>query len=98
MIPLENKLDQCCILGEHKLDETFLTFQLLIDGFARPYRFYKNKHGREVMVYIQGKISSEILEKRIFLNDIECLFPELKRLSLFKEVATLRNVSSTISK
>ena len=50
------------------------------------------------MVYIQEKISSGILEKRSFLNDIECLFPELKRLSLFKEVATLRNVSSTISK
>ena len=50
------------------------------------------------MVYIQENISSGILEKRSFLNDIECLFPELKRLSLFKEVATLRNVSSTISK
>ena len=50
------------------------------------------------MVYIQEKISSGILEKRSFLNDIECLFPELKRLSLFKEVTTLRNVLSVISK
>ena len=33
------------ILTEAKLDETFLISQFLIDGFSKPYRFDRNKHG-----------------------------------------------------
>ena len=51
------------ILTETKLDETILISQFLVDGFSKPYRFDKNKHGGEVMAYLWNTISSKILEK-----------------------------------
>ena len=52
------------IFTEAKLDETFLISQFLMDGFSKPYRFDRNKHGGGVMVYIRDTISSNILEKK----------------------------------
>ena len=49
-------------LTDTKLDETFLITQFLMNGFSKPYRFDKNKHGAEVMVYIRDTIPNTILE------------------------------------
>ena len=84
---IRNKFDQLkdtvlkyidiLILTETKLDETFLTSQFLMDGFSKPYRFDRNKHGGGVMIYIRDTIPSKILEKHSCPNNIECLFIEL---------------------
>ena len=65
------------ILTETKLDETFLTSQFLMDGFFKPYKFDRNKHGGEVMVYILDTIPVKILEKHSCPSDIECVFKEV---------------------
>ena len=84
---ITNKLDQLkdtvlkytdiLVLTETKLGETFLISQFLMDGFSKPYKFDRNKHGGGVMVYIRDTIPSRILEKNSCSNDIECLFIEL---------------------
>ena len=44
-----------------------------MDGFSKPYRFDRNKHGGGIMIYIRGTIPSKILEKHSCPNDIECM-------------------------
>ena len=51
--------------------------KLLMDGFSKPYRSVRNKDGEGVMVFIRDTISSKILEKHIFPNDVESIFEEL---------------------
>ena len=56
---ITNKLDQLkdtvlkytdiLVLTETKLGETFLISQFLMDGFSKPYKFDRNKHGGGVM-------------------------------------------------
>ena len=48
-----------------------------MDGFSKPYRSDRKKHGGGIMIYIRGTIPSKILEKHSCPNDIECLFTEL---------------------
>ena len=84
---IRNKFDQLkdtvlkyidiLILTDPKLDETFLISQFLMDGFSKPHRFDRNKHGGGVMVYIRDTIPSKILEKHSCPNNIECFFIEL---------------------
>ena len=71
--------------------ETFLESLILMDGFSKPYRLDRNKNGGRVMIFIRATISSKILEKHIFPNDVESIFAELK------QMGTLRNIPSTIS-
>ena len=104
---IRNKFDQLkdtvlkytdiLILTETKLDDTFLTSQFLMDGLSRPYRFYRNKYGGGVMIYIRDTIPSKIIGKHSCPSNIECLFIELN-FRKCKWLATLRNVSSAISK
>ena len=85
--PIRNKFDQLkdivpkyiniLILTETKLDETFLICQCLMDYLSQPYRFDRNKHGSEVMVYIWDIIPSKVLENHSCPNNIECLFIKL---------------------
>ena len=83
---IRNKFDQLkdtvltidiLILTETKLDETFLISQFLMDGFSKPHRFDRNKHGGGIMIYIRDTIPSKILEKHSCPNNTECLFIEL---------------------
>ena len=64
-------------MTETKLDETFLESLFLMDGFSKPYRLDRNKNGGGVMIFIRDTISSKILEKHIFPNDVESIFVEL---------------------
>ena len=59
------------VVTETKLDETFLESLLLMDGFSKPYRLGRNKNAGGVVIFIHDTISSKILEKHIFPNDVE---------------------------
>ena len=48
-----------------------------MDGFPKPYRLERNKDGVGIMIFIRNTISSKILEKRNFPNDVKCIFVEL---------------------
>ena len=65
------------VVTETKLDETFLEPLFLMDGFSKRYRLGRNKNGRRVIIFIRDTISSKILEKHIYSNDVESIFAEL---------------------
>ena len=65
------------VVTETKLDETFLESLFLMDGFSKPYRLDRNKNGGRIMIFIRDTISSKILEKHIFPNDVESIFLKL---------------------
>ena len=65
------------VITETKLDETLLESISLMDGFSKSCRLDRNKNGVEIMIFIRDTISSKILEKHIFQNDVESIFVEL---------------------
>ena len=83
---LPNKFDQLreivlkdvdvFVITETKLDDTFLTSQVLVTGFSVPYRLDQNRNGGEIMIFIRDYIPSRVLTKHVFPDDIEGLFIE----------------------
>lgn len=65
------------IFSETKLDSSYPTSQLLIDGFSIPFRKGRNCNGGGLLVYIREDIPSKLLSKHTFLDDIEVLFVEV---------------------
>ena len=65
------------VITETKLDNSFLTSQFLVKGFAEPFGLDRNRNGSGVMIYIRDDIPSIVLLKHVFPNDIEGLFIEL---------------------
>ena len=41
------------VVTETKLGSTFPTSQFIIDGYSEPYRFYRNRNGGGVLIYIR---------------------------------------------
>ena len=46
------------VINETKLDESFPTAQLLIDGYSKPFRKDRNKHGGGIFIYFKEDIPS----------------------------------------
>ena len=57
------------VVTETKLDQSLF----LMDGFSKTYRLDRNTNGREIMIIIRDKISTKILEKHFFRNDVESI-------------------------
>ena len=84
---ISNKFDQLketvlkyidiLVVTETKLDENFLESLFLMDGFSKPYRLDRNKNSSRIMILIHDTVSSQILEKHIFANNVESSFVEL---------------------
>ena len=62
------------IITETKLDDTFLTSQLLVTGFSVPYKLDQNRNGGGIMIFIRDDIPSRMLTKHVFPDDIAGLF------------------------
>ena len=73
---VQHKVD-ILILTETKIGSSFLNQQFHIEGFCRPYRLNRNKHGGGVLVYIREDIPSKILKNTFLSDDIEGIFIEL---------------------
>ena len=41
------------VVTETKLGSLFPTSQFIIDGYSEPYRFYRNRNGGGVLIYIR---------------------------------------------
>ena len=54
------------VLVETKLDNTFPTEQLLLEGFSRPFRMDRNHAGGGVLCYVRETIPSKQLNKQFF--------------------------------
>ena len=67
------------VLTETKLDETFTTSTFFIDGFSSPFRLDRNRKGGGILIYERkrSEISSKLLTKHSFPNDIKGLFVEI---------------------
>ena len=48
-----------------------------MDGFSKPYRLDRNRNRGAIMIIIRDTISSKILQKYIFPNDVSNIFVEL---------------------
>ena len=65
-------------IPETKLDSSFLTAQLLIDGYKEPYRKDRNVHGRGLLVYVKQDIPSrELKDHPSLLNSFDVIVMEL---------------------
>ena len=65
------------VLTKTKLDDTFPTTQLLVNGFSETTDLTEIERGGGVIVYIREDIPSKLLDKHIFLYDMDGLFVEL---------------------
>ena len=65
------------VITETKLDESFPTAQLEIDGYSEPFRKDRTKHGGGVLVYVKKDIPSKELDRHLFPDDIEGIFFEI---------------------
>ena len=65
------------IINETKLDASFPLNQFCINGFSNPYRSDRNRNGGGLIFYVREDITSKLLTKDKFPNDIEALFIEI---------------------
>ena len=65
------------IINETKLDATCPVNQFFINGFSTPYRLDRNRNGVEIIIYVREDITSKMLTKHMFADDIESLFVEI---------------------
>ena len=65
------------VINETKLDDNFPTAQLLIDGYRKPYRKDRTKHGGGILVYVKEDIPSKELPRCSLPDDIEGIFFEI---------------------
>ena len=54
------------IFSETKLDSSYTIFQLLIDGFSKPFRVDRDCNGGGVLIFIRKDIPSKLLNKHSF--------------------------------
>ena len=59
------------IITDTKLDDTFSSAQILIQGFCTPFRLDRNKKGGGTLLHIRSHITSTQLNKCIVLNQIK---------------------------
>ena len=65
------------VIEETKLGPSFPTEQFLIEGYSKPYRLDRNRHGGGVIIYVREDIPSKLLNKHKFTKNIEGLFIEI---------------------
>ena len=66
------------IINETKLDAFFPVNQFFINGFSTPYRLDRNQNGGGIIIYVREDITSKMLTKHKFPDDIEALFIETR--------------------
>ncbi len=59
-------------VAETKIDGTFTTSQFLLDGFSKPIRFDRNRHGGGLLIYVREGVPFKELSVYKPPNDIEC--------------------------
>ena len=69
-------LDIICI-SETKLDETFPTVQLAIEGFSKPYGLDVTSDSGGLPFYVKADLPSKLIRFYNFPNEIQCIPIEL---------------------
>ena len=63
------------MISETKLDQSFPTDQLMINGFIAPFRLDRNDKGGGVILYIKEDIQSRLVSTKS--SQVECFFVEI---------------------
>ena len=64
-------------ITESKLESSFRTTQFLIDGYSKPFRFYRNRNVVDVLLYVREDIACMESKSNKFPNDTDGIFNEL---------------------
>ena len=73
---LKGKVDILTIT-ESKLDSSFTTTQLLIDGYSKPFKFDRNRNVSGVLLYEREDLACRELKSDNLPNDIAGVFIEI---------------------
>ena len=65
------------VFTETKIDASYPTSQLKIDGFKKPYRLDRNAFGGGILIYVRQDIPSKQLKRHKFADNIEGIFVEI---------------------
>ena len=65
------------VFSETKIDASYPTTQLKIDGFKKPYRLDRNAFGGGILIYVRQDIPSNQLKNHNFADNIEGIFIEI---------------------
>ena len=65
------------IIIEWKIDSSFTSQQLFIDGFSMPYRLNRNIHDGGILAFVRDDIPSAQLSFHTQANDFDGLFFEI---------------------
>ena len=71
-----NKID-ILLISEEKLDGTFPSSKIILEGFTPPYRIDRMEHGRELKLFIRENIPSKLLPNVNPSGNIEYIFVEI---------------------
>ena len=72
---IQDKFD-ILVLSETKLDDTYMSNQLQIEGFSIPFRAGRNAHGRGLLIYVRDEIPYKILTNQELPSNVEAIFIE----------------------
>ena len=73
---IPNNIDIMVII-ESKLNDSYPTAQLSIEGFSLPFRKDRNEFGGGILIYVRDGIACKELNKHSFPDDIEGIFIEI---------------------
>ena len=82
------------VVGETKLDDTFPVNQFALNGFSKPYRKDRNRHGGGVMIFVRDDAPSKSVNNPTFPDDIEAILVQinLKKSKFFLVRDTHKNL------
>ena len=59
------------MIKETKLDASFPVNEFCINGFSTPYRLDRNRNGGGIIIYVREDITSKMLTKHKFPDDMK---------------------------
>ena len=77
---IRNKADMLSYMigtSESKLDDTFSTFQFVIDSFTEPFRLDRTRNGCGILLSVKNNITATLLTSYTLPKNIEALFVEI---------------------
>ena len=67
------------MVSETKLDDTFPTEQFKMEGYSKPIRLDRNRHGGGLMIFSRDDLPCHELKSHELPSDVECIFLEIRQ-------------------
>ena len=65
------------MISETKIDDTYPCGQFFIEGFSKPIRLDRNRHGGGIIFFTRADLPCCELKSYNLPSDVECIFLEL---------------------